>query len=972
MTLGAQKYPAGLIDKTAFDGIKESIEEAIQQEQMQRIEGYEDVMTQLGGVLGESVERAKAWREAQKEHVRRIQHLANSDMQGREGRGHKTDTRLQKLANNPIVRYVLSPLASLDQMLKMFGSKNANGEGYLWNYYMRGIMDSLDNEQLTKEHYYSAMDEATKRIFGKDKYTQLYVIADKGPSMTVKYYDGVAEREYELSQQALMYLYAVDKMPMGRATNRRMGITDEFMEQITQAITPQMRDFIDWVQEELLPELGKAADEVHQRMFGAHMDAIENYFPFVRDNNAIKRQVENGMEARSNTRISLTTGAIKKRVASVAVWDMRNINFLDVLAKHVDEMVHWLSFAEMNRDLSTLQSYNRFHQQVLGMSSMYGAGETLWQNFTKVCAIATDSYEPMRAAADKTAVQVAKGVTMGKISARPFTALKQTLSLPAFFGDVDVRHLSRSMSTAGIEAMQWAWKNMPNFRKRILSRTIGDYRLKATEYDTKIMKAATYGMMPNIAVDAWTIAIGAHAKYLTSLNKYLQWGMDKDAAHRRAVQDAELCYNKSQQSSEGGFMAPVQVDHSWLTMVMMLFRNASTAYTREVFNSARNLKRITTGQADIDFMAKQWLRTMGKDEAGWTDADWVQARRVAAQERAMSVKRNGINLLMYGWMLPWLWRIGAVAPSLLLLSDTHEKDEEVTDTLRSSMFGPIEGLAYGDVAADGLSLIANNAIDGEWSWGDLNKIGRSNPLSSDIAAVVKDMGRDWVVGVNDILNIVGATWTGVNPQTLTDWVAAIMDASDDRDTRNETALLVARLLNCPQSQLQKLYLEELDMNGDEASRLTPVELAERYAAYKTIRETPMTGWMRGADDKNSSADRARKVVLSAAKDKAKALVMTERNKALAEEYRTIDAERKAILKTAKTDIDAFNKQWNAFLKRTDMQRFFHVKMLLRSMDDVVKQYVQSRDAEEMRKLEGDIKTIRDSLAAEAEKGSIRQ
>ena len=130
------------------------------------------------------------------------------------------------------------------------------------------------------------------------------------------------------------------------------------------------------------------------------------------------------MEARSNTRISLTTGAIKKRVASVAVWDMRNINFLDVLAKHVDEMVHWLSFAEMNRDLSTLQSYNRFHQQVLGMSSMYGAGETLWQNFTKVCAIATDSYEPMRAAADKTAVQVAKGVTMGKISARPFTALK--------------------------------------------------------------------------------------------------------------------------------------------------------------------------------------------------------------------------------------------------------------------------------------------------------------------------------------------------------------------------------------------------------------------------------------------------------------------------------------------------------------------------------------------------------------------
>lgn len=152
---------------------------------------------------------------------------------------------------------------------------------------------------------------------------------------------------------------------------------------------------------------------------------------------------------------------------------------------------------------------------------------------------------------------------------------------------------------------------MPNYRKRILSRTAGDYRLRENEYDSKIMRASSYGMLPNIGVDAWAIAVGSHGVYQTKKAKYLHWGMNEDQAERRAIQDAQLAFNKSQQSSEGPFMAPIQVDHTFYATTAMLFRNSSTSYTREAYTSARNLKRIISGEVDIDFVTKQILRTIG-------------------------------------------------------------------------------------------------------------------------------------------------------------------------------------------------------------------------------------------------------------------------------------------------------------------------------------------------------------------------
>lgn len=934
---------AGQMTDTAYRQYVESTEDAIRQNRVERAEAYYSLVEQVGDVMGQSIERAKAWREEQKERVNRIHHFANSDMEGRELRGDRPDSRIRKAMNNPVVQFVFAPLATFDQMLKMLGSKNPNGEGYLHDYFMRSFFDAVDGEQEMKEKYQRQMDDKAQEILGKGKkYLDFYSYADTQKSAMVTYFDGADMREYEVSQSGLLYLYAVEKMAMGKATNRRMGITEETMQLIEEALDPKLKEFVDWVQEEYLPELGADVDKVYVNVFGAHMDAIENYFPFVRDKDALKREVEVGKDEHGEDRISLQSGFMKKRTASVAKWSaLSKLNFFDILAKHVTDVAHMTNYMEFNRDLGILLSYGRFKQQVMNMTSVYGGGKTLWNKFTKVAAIAADSYEPKRADFDAAAVIISKGATMSKIAGRPFTAAKQVLSLPAFMGEVDLIGLTKDLTMGGVPAMKWAWKNMPNFRKRILSRTMGDYRLRETEYDNRIMKAATYGMLPNIGVDAWTIALGSHGSYLKNKRKYLRWGMDEARAERRAIQDAEMCYNKSQQSSEGAYMAQIQMDHTWLSTTAMLFRNSSTSYTRETHNSARNLKRIVSGEANADFVAKQILRTVYPEQEGaWTDGQWAKARKEARRVMRGAILKNSVNVAMFGWILPWLWRIGSIAPFLLLSGGDDEKGKKIEEAKRLSMFAPLEGIAYGDVIEGGF----NKFVDWSQRWNM-----RDNPIMSDIEQAYNKLDKDWAKGANDVFNIIFSTCTGVNPQTATDWAVAAMDYFDAKDpwSSKEIALLGARILNCPQSQTDAVFLEELDATAAEASQMAPAEVADRYARYKMRREAPLTGWMRSDEVRDSIFDKKRDKVLDIAKEKVEAVTSKKSgSEGWKDEYEAMQKRLAKVRKLREDDEDAYYDALDELETTPEYERYEIFKWYKRDIDDLTKQWLRAASVEE--------------------------
>lgn len=938
---------AGQMTEDAYRQYVESTEDAIHQNKIERAEAFHSLVEQIGGVLSESVERAKAWREAEKQRVEEIHHNANSDMEGRPTDEHHKDDRMQKLANNSFARFLLSPLATFDQMLRMFGKKNSRGEGYLWNRYMRDWVTATEKEYTGYRDALKVLDAKVSEIYGKDMtWGDLFNIDRKLPKASVRFFDGGEMKDHELTQGNLLYIYMADKMSDGRMKLRRMGITEEDIENIKNFLDPKFMQLADWMQEEFLVDKRNEYNEVHKRMFGASMAAIENYFPLKILANARLEDVDVADDTTDTALPATSTGSIIKRRRNNLALDVTGANAFSVILDHLQQMERWAAFAEFNRDLNTLLSYKRFRNQVMNMSSVYGAGKTLWNNFRNVCSMAAGAYRPPIAALDKSAVNIAKGVTAAKVSFRVFTALKQFLSMPAYVSDSNPLYLAANIANP-IGAWRWSMENLPLFEKRWRSRMAGDPRLLKSEMDWKMWRsrvvelASRVGMAPNAFVDALTVAIGAHAMYQTKLAKYKRYGYDPDVAEARAKQDATILFNQTQQSSEGAFLSTMQVDRSWLSVLFTVFRNSSMSYTRQLYDSLRNIgRRLTPGYKALseEFMAKQMRRD---------GIDPDKADRNAKQEYRRGIIRDLVRVGIFGYVLQLAWNMGAYLPYLIFGDDDDEKDKMWDDVFTHTMFGSIEGLTGGDV----MSAIGNMWFGGD---GYESSMEKDMPISSDFTKIGKELYKyyksdgangDLVMAMNDVINLLVQSAVGVNPQSLTDAVVAVMDVcGDDAQTSRECALLMARVLNCPQSQLDKIYFDELGSTGEEASQMTPYEIAERYARYKVRRGAPLTGWAYGNEQREKIMDKYRKKSNTLAKERLTRETDTQASPNMTqwlEEFEATKDRVSDIKKVKSRDEDHYYELLDELEATPEFSRYEIIRAYKHDVDELTKEWLNA-------------------------------
>ena len=932
---------AGTMEADAYREYVESTNDAIRQNKIERAEAYRSIVEQVGGVLGGSVERAKAWREAEKQRVETIHHNANSDMTGRPNDEHHKESKAQKIANNSIVRFVLAPLGTFDQMLRMFGKKSVNGEGYLWNRYMRGWVEATEKEYTGYQNALKTLDEKVSDVFGKKmKWGDLFSLERNLPKATVTFWDGGEQKAHELTQGNLLYIYMVDKMADGRMKLRRMGITEEDVENIKDFVDPRFLELADWMQDEFLVEKRNEYNEVHKRMFGASMAAIENYFPLKILANARIEEVDVADDTTDTALPATSTGSIIKRRRNNLALDVMGADAFSVILDHIQQMERWASFAEFNRDLNTLLSYKRFRNQVMNMTSVYGGGKTLWKNFRNVCSMAAGAYRPPIAALDKAAVNVAKGVTAAKVSFRVFTALKQFLSMPAYLSDSSPVYLVGNIANP-IGAWKWSMENLPLFEKRWKSRMAGDPRLMKSEMDWKMWQnraveiASRIGMSPNAFVDALTVAIGAHSMYQTKKKKYLRYGYDEETAEKRAKQDATILFNQTQQSSESAFLSTMQTDRSWLSVLFTVFRNSSMSYTRQLYDALRNLKhRFEPGYKGLteEYLAKQMRRD---------GIDPDKADQNAKSEYRRSLMRDIVRVGVFGYLLQFAWNLGAYLPYLLLGDDKDEKSDMWHDIFCHTMFGSIEGLTGGDV----MSAVGNGFAKGEGL--NLFSASKDMPLSSDLQNIVNKWNKDKVAAMNDVTNLMVQSGIGVNPQSLTDAVVAIMDyCGDDANTSRECALLITRIINCPQSQIDKIYFDELNATAAEAQGMTPAEIAERYARYKMHRGAPLTGWAYTDEARDSVMTAQQNRVLTKAKEKLNSRMETEETKQLLSDYDAVAKQETALSKIKKTDRAAYREGMKQLRQSNDMRQHMRLKRYKHDINELTSKYLRCKSAEE--------------------------
>ena len=939
---------AGKLDADAYKQYVNATEEAIRQNKIDRAEAYSAIAAEFGGMLGESAKRAKEWREAEQKRINDIHHNCNSDMEGRVTDEHHKDNKVQKVMNNDIVRFFLAPLGTFDQMLRMFGKKNVNGEGYLWNRFMRSWVDATENEYTGYRDDLKELDAKVSEVYGKKmKWADLFSLERKMEKVPVEFWDGGERKLHELTQGNLLYIYMVDKMSDGRMKLRYMGITEQDVQHITEILDPKFKELADWLQEEYLVNKRNKYNEVHKRMFGAPMAAIDNYFPLKILKNALDK--EEDVAEDDNAGIVLpgtTTNGIIKRTRNNKPLDVTGADAFNVIADHLQEMEHWAAFAELTRDINTMLSYKRFRNQVMNMSSAYGAGAVLWKNFRNVCKMAVGAYRPPSVTLDKSAVNIAKGVTAAKVSFRVFTALKQFLSFPAYLPDSNPVYLAQSVVNPAA-AWKWSMSNLPIFEKRWKSRMAGDPRLMKSDMDWKAWRsriveiASMIGMSPNAFVDALTVSMGAHAMYKTRYDKYKRWGFDEATADKHAKQDATILYNSTQQSSEGAFLSPMQVDRSWFTVLLSIFRNSSMSYERQEYDAFRNeVKLFTPGyrQRAEEFMIKQLQRE------GLTEE---QAKKAARSELRKGPLHNLARIFVFGFAIQAIWNLGAYLPYLILGDNDDEKKKMTDDALTHALFGSLEGLTGGDV----LSQAGNMALQGEGNWATVTK---DMPLVSDLSDILKTFPKDNVEALNDCINLLTQSAVGVNPQSITDAMVAIMDyCGDDAQTSRECALLMARILNCPQSQLDKIYFDELSASGVEASKMTPSQIAERFARYKRHRSAPLTGWMY-SDAAIADKDGKRKeTVYKKARENFKAAANKSNKEELEQwkaEYKETAAKLSAIKKLREQDEDEADEQMDALENTPEYDRYLIMKDYNSDMNDITKAWLNSKSPTEREQL----------------------
>lgn len=827
-----------------------SLEKKLFENKFDRITMYENLLNNIQRMVKESKGRAKEFREEIAEHKNEILHRANLDLEGADSAYYDTTTAKKKFVNNPILRFVMSSTYTFEQFLKFFGRHHANGEGYLYNYFMSEWQDAADEQQLYNEMNRNALDEKTKELFGKKNFTKLVGIDGKGmKEMDVEVTDysnkETGKRTIHLKQGQMLYIYLVNKETDGEMKLRAMGITEEKVAEIEENLDPRVKAMGEWLQDEYLPECQRRYQATHTKYFGAPMKEVENYFPLAINSRARNIREDLNQDTDAISRLAGTsTGAIITRRVNVIPLDIENADAFAVAFNHLDEMEEWSAYLPFIQDVNTLLSSTHFRNQVMNMSSAaYGSGKTLWEEFKKVAQIAAGTYKPKvdNGMMDSKIAAVVGGIATAKISGRLWTAFKQTQSATTFLTECDpARFLWYGVNPYG--SWHWAYDNLPLFRKRVEQLTAGDVKVRQfldelEKYHDWTKTIAKVGMSPNILVDSVTCAVGARSVYETELNKLTKLGYSKDKAEEKAIQKASLSYNKTQQSSEGAFLSPMQVDRTYVSAALSLYKNANYAYGRKKIEAIRGIAKTYRfwgehKNAMIGSMTRQIMDEDGLDEN--------VANAIAKRAYTRTFWYNIGTLLNYMTIVPISWAAYKVLLYLLNGDDDDKKKKMIEEAC-------LKGFAtttFDDYVIPFASNVLNaglNIEDGKIGFDtDVFKYQNLyiNPATSDLSNIYSMIGNQKWWSAGNKFGMLGIQMlVGFNPETI----GALYQAYDefDKDSGNiplEIKLAVLKSISAPEESIRGLYMDELGLDNEDRTKVPLSVLEQRYAERQINRD----------------------------------------------------------------------------------------------------------------------------------------
>lgn len=835
--------------------VVDNIKEMLRDNNMEQANAYIQSARDLQDYIAEQGKRAKGFIEKQNANREKIRGYAAKDLAGVATNPNRLRTK--RSVARSVWDAFASPIRDLQSMLRLCGMHAPDGEGYLYNHFMRNWMDGADRERQGIVEASQTLDNKISDLtHGKYKTWEEAARKINNAShnkFTVTMLNGVdkegnpVNEEIPLSAGNALYIYAVNKMEDGKMKLAAMNITDADVEKLTDDVREkfgqEIIDVVDWIQSEYFSQLRNRYNPIHEDLFGAPMDAIENYFPLRINANARQKNEDLGDPDTEAARLltGTSTGAIKRRTRNTLPLDVRNADFFSEVIRHIAQMERWSAFAQWTRDANILFSDIDFRNRIKGMDgTIYGSGEQLYNYMKDAFRVAVGTYKPNTSIGAPAFLNAAKGVTSAKINFRLFTAIKQLASFPAFLtymtDGVFVRSYMRNWLKPH-ETMKWAKATLPNFEKRISKRDMGDMRLMQRSTDWQWNKrileiSSKYGIAANVLFDTLTCATGARAVYDSRYAEYKQKGYTEEEAANRARQDAEMAFNTSQQSSEGAFMAPIQLDRNLATAALTVFRTSNFQYTRNLFYNIRNLKNKLGQKEEMIASRKQQYIADGLTEE--------QAKRAAEHDWSRSNRSDIIGIVVYGALLNLLWRLFGNFPYLIFGDDNDKKAEIAKKSVTGGAFvSPVTGLLGGG--------IVEQALDGYGKISDMFAPGL--PIQQDLEKTEAYLDNNkYAEFASQALSVLMQSGAGFDPQTAVDMIARVattLDSEQDLDAAEQALRISQAVLSIPQSQYEQMLIDEvIDNRRDYRDALAD------YQRYMAVHKAPLTWYMRSEESKD--------------------------------------------------------------------------------------------------------------------------
>lgn len=791
-----------------------------------------EVLDNIESLLNDLVEggRAALSRKTEEETYRRIDIVRNSIEDVADKPVDINNKDLGKM--NWFKKFASSPLGSFDYMAQRVGRKFLNGDGYIYQRFVKGQEGTIAAEnELAKnrDRFRKTFANKVNEIFNEDADSVLSDSNKRVEKSGVYIINTDTEGEYgrkieiPMTKGEAMYVYMVWKMDDGRMKLEQQGFTDDSLLEIEDFIGENYKAFADWIQDDLLVNLRDRYNERYVDMYGTSMANIPNYAPLRINKNAVMNEVDLEEVRKGKKTLEEKANSLIKRTVNSKPIDL-STNGIEAVISHVRDMEEWYAFARVRRDLSWLLSSPTFRNKV--NSNVNGH----YVDFVDAAALASHSYHPdPDKYADEFFAKVNRGLVGANISFGLMTAAKQILSLPAFLGySQSPKFMVAFTKNIGLgftgRPYKWAMENMPMFYERVKDGNLGDEKLRDDGDNLgKIIESyLKIGMVPNKMIDAFTISVGAKSVYDYTYDK-LRKGYERlsdDEAKRQALVDAEIFFNQTQQSGVETFLSPMQRSRTIINRMLTTYQNSNIGYVRRVMLSLYDLASL-----------KDWSKLRSnyaeRFKAEGMDDD-------TANQKAQSLLLNGarkqlFHFLLFGWGMNMLWDLGSSGFFGFFAGDDDE-DEKYKDIVKF-VTTPVKGVPAGN--------IINNLVDGY----DINPVLFLDELQrayNNIGSSIDDIGMDPLLAMDVLSN--GSKLVGFDMERWGNIYLGMEGLIRNQGKEGYLLQDIMFLLNTPKSQRVKVA-REMYKNEPFLDYAEKVSRAYRY--------TPMSNkweyWVPGTD-----------------------------------------------------------------------------------------------------------------------------